>query len=110
MKPEIVAKGMEEIRRVCKNYLLENRYNIDETGVQWQTIPTRTYLSTHKNRKTVRGTKDMNFKDRVSAFHVHERLWHGKGGDDDHRQGEQPARDSLQSLPSQVLLAGQRVV
>ena len=28
----------------------------------------RTHLSTHENRQTVRGTKDMNFKDRASAF------------------------------------------
>ena len=31
-------------------------------------MPKRSYLSTSENRKTARGTKNMHFKDRVSAF------------------------------------------
>ena len=66
VNPEVVAKGMEEIRKECKNYQLENIYNVDETGIQWKIMPKRMYLSTDETRQTVRGTKDMNFKDRVS--------------------------------------------
>ena len=67
VNPEVVAKGMEEIREECKNYQLENIYNVDETGIQWKIMPKRMYLSTDETRQTVRGTKDMNFKDRVSG-------------------------------------------
>ena len=41
---------------------------MDETGIPWKIVLERTYLSSHENRQTVRGTKDMNFKDRASAF------------------------------------------
>ena len=57
VNPELVAKGMEQIREERKNYLLENIYNVDETGIQWKIMPERTYLSIHKNRQTVRGTR-----------------------------------------------------
>ena len=65
VNPELVAKGMEEIREECEHYLLENIYNVDETGIQWKIMPKRTYLSTYENRQTLRGTKDMNSQDRV---------------------------------------------
>ena len=68
VNPELVAKVMKEIREECKNNLLEDIYNVDETSIQWKIVPKRTYLSTHENRQTVRGTKDMNFEDRVSVF------------------------------------------
>eukprot|EP00904_Undaria_pinnatifida_P000920 jgi/Undpi1/10829/HiC_scaffold_3.g01358.m1 len=53
VNPEVVAKGMEEIRKECKNYQLENIYNVDETGIQWKIMPKRTYLSTDETRQTI---------------------------------------------------------
>lgn len=65
---EKVKEGLEEIRAFCEKYEVDNIYNVDETGIQWKLMPKRTYLSTSENRKTARGTKDMHFKDRLSAF------------------------------------------
>ena len=44
------------------------------------------------------------------GLHVHERLWHEKGGDGHHRQDKYLSLLWSQSLPSQVFRAGQRVV
>lgn len=65
---EKVKEGMEAIRQMCEKYEVDLIYNVDETGLQWKLMPKRTYLSTSENRKTARGTKDMHFKDRLSAF------------------------------------------
>ena len=59
---------MEAIRDECEKYQLENIYNVDETGLQWKLMPRRSYLSIHEDRQTARGTKDMHYKDRASAF------------------------------------------
>ena len=59
---------MSEIREACKKYPPSRIFNVDETGILWKLMPRRTYLSSRGNRKTVRGTKGMQFKDRVSAF------------------------------------------
>lgn len=65
---EKVKEGLEAIRQKCEKYDTENIYNVDETGLQYKLMPKRTYLSMKENRKTARGTKDMHFKDRISAF------------------------------------------
>ena len=41
VNPELFANGMEEFREECKNYLLENIYNVNETGIQWKIMPKR---------------------------------------------------------------------
>lgn len=58
---EVIKKGMETVIHACKVY-------VDETGIFWKLMPKRSYLSASENVKTVRGTKGMHFKDRVSAF------------------------------------------
>ena len=59
---------MEAIRDEREKCQLESIYDVDETGLQWKLMPKRTYLSTHEDQKTARGTKYMHYKDRVSAF------------------------------------------
>lgn len=68
VNPELIENGMSEIREACKEYPPSRIFNVDETGILWKLMPRRTYLSRRENRKTVRGTKGMKFKDRVSAF------------------------------------------
>lgn len=66
--PEKIKKGLEEVRAACEKYPARNIFNVDETGIQWKLMPRRTYLTPGEDKKTVRGTKGMNFKDRVSAI------------------------------------------
>lgn len=68
VNPERIKESMNEIREACKKYPPSRIFNVDETGILWKLMPRRTYLSSRENRKTVRGTKGMKFKDRVSAF------------------------------------------
>ena len=49
-------------------YSLENIYNVDETGLIFKLFPKNTYISMHENRKTVRGTKSMKAKDRITSY------------------------------------------
>lgn len=68
VKPELMKKEMDEIRALCATYPARNIFNVDETGFQYKVMPRRTYLSSSDDRKTVRGSKGMTFKDRLSAI------------------------------------------
>ena len=59
---------MEKVIEACKKYPSARIFNVDETGMFWRLMPRRSYLSTSEDLKTVRGTKGMHLKDRVSAF------------------------------------------
>ena len=59
---------MEDVREKCKEYALENIFNVDETGIFYRWLPNRTSLSKEEKRKTVKGKKGMEVKDRVSAY------------------------------------------
>ena len=65
-----VGADIEEIREVCKNYKLENIFNVDATGIFYKLLPKRTYLAKAENCKTARGTKDIKAKDRVSTYNI----------------------------------------
>ena len=51
-----------------EGYKLEIIFNMDETGLFLRAMPVRTYLATVENRKTVRGTKALKAKDRVTLI------------------------------------------
>lgn len=59
---------MEAIHQKCKRYELKNIYSVDKTGFQRKLTPKRTNLSIYEDQETARGTDDMHYKDRVSAF------------------------------------------
>lgn len=63
-----IAKGLEEIRKECEKYPLERILNLDETGLLYAGFPNKTYLSNPENYKTVRGTKEIKAKERISAY------------------------------------------
>jgi len=65
---EAVRKGerrMAEIRSDLADYDPENIYNMDETGLQYRCLPSRTYIAAGRRRR-VRGSKAMKAKDRVT--------------------------------------------
>lgn len=63
-----IREGMEEVKSACGNYRLENIFNVDETGLFFKLLPRRTYIMASESRKTVRGTKDMTAKDRLTLY------------------------------------------
>lgn len=110
MNPKLVAKGTEKIREDCKSYLLENkkqrrrdRHSVENNAQAHVTFHPR-------GSADGEGHKGHELQGSRIDRHAHERLWHGKGGDGDHRRGQEPVLLSSQSLPSQLVIAGQRVV
>jgi len=58
-------RRMAEIRSELATYDPENIYNMDETGLQYQCLPSQTYNAAGRRRR-VRGSKAMTAKDRVT--------------------------------------------
>lgn len=65
---KLIKKDAEKFSEACKEFPATSISNVDEIGVQWKIMPRRTYLSASGDRKTVRSTKGMSSKDRVSAI------------------------------------------
>lgn len=59
---------MKEVRAACEDNPARNTFNIDETGIQWRLLPRQIYLSVVEDKRTVRGTEGMDFKDRFSPI------------------------------------------
>ena len=66
--PIEVAKEIAELREKLLHYPVQNIYNVDETGLFYKLIPRRTYVLESEGKKSVRGTKAIKAKDRVTAF------------------------------------------
>ena len=56
------------LREKLGDYEPSNIYNVDETGLFFKFLPRRTYICTHEHKKSVRGTKAMKAKDRITAY------------------------------------------
>ena len=56
----LIKEGMGEIREACKECPPSRIFNVDETGILWNLMPKRTYLSIRENQKTARGTKTIS--------------------------------------------------
>ena len=61
-------KDMNKLRKLVQLYDLQNVYNVDETGLLYCVIPSRTYLLTTENRNNMRGTRLMRSKSRVTLM------------------------------------------
>jgi uncharacterized protein YerC len=61
-----IEPAMRDLRVQLANYHLKNIFNMDETGLFYRAMPARTYLAYNESRKTVRGTKSLKAKDRVT--------------------------------------------
>lgn len=56
-----------EFRDKLDKYQLENIFNMDETGLLYRALPTRTYVSRSEgDRQNIRGTKALKAKDRAT--------------------------------------------
>ena len=58
--------AMNDLRSSLSVYDPENIFNMDETGLFYRAMPARTYLAANENRQTVRGTKALKAKYRVT--------------------------------------------
>lgn len=63
-----VADKMSELKAKLRSYDVDCIYNVDETGLFYKLLPRRTYITEEENRKTIRGTKAMKSKDRITAY------------------------------------------
>lgn len=63
---EEMAKLREQLEE--QNFEPDNIFNMDETGLFYRAMPARTYLAADESRKTVRGTKSLKAKDRVTVL------------------------------------------
>jgi hypothetical protein len=67
---EDATKEIEKLKHLIssQSYEVENIFNMDETGVFYKSIPSRTYLMPGECKKTARGTKQMKAKDRLTVI------------------------------------------
>lgn len=63
-----VARSIAEIRKRLEEYDIDCIFNVDETGLFYKLLPRRTYVMDVENRRSVRGTKNMGAKDRITAY------------------------------------------
>lgn len=63
-----VANDISELRTKLSEYPMVRIYNMDETGLFFKLLPSRTYVMESEGRRSVRGIKAMKAKDRVTAF------------------------------------------
>ena len=63
-----VASAIANLRAQLREYDTDCIYNVDETGLFFKLLPRRTYICSYENKKSIRGTKSMKSKDRVTAF------------------------------------------
>jgi hypothetical protein len=66
--PGAIASQLATLATICADYEQDNIYNVDETGLYYKLLPRRSYISTKESKKTVRGTKGMTAKDRLSFY------------------------------------------
>ena len=63
-----IAEGLAIVRQELAKYAPDNIYNVDETGMFYRLLPRQSYVTKTENKKTVRGTKAMDAKDRLTAY------------------------------------------
>eukprot|EP00170_Pyropia_yezoensis_P002565 contig_10773_g2569 len=61
----LAASAMQDIRRALEAYPPERIYNMDETGLLYRCLPSRSYVP-RRDRRHARGTKAMRHMDRVT--------------------------------------------
>lgn len=58
--------GMQSLRSVLIDFDLECILNINKTSLFFKLLPSRTYITVLKNKRTVFGARDMKEKDRIA--------------------------------------------
>ena len=62
------ADGIEDVRETCRAYDPECIYNVDATCLFYRVLPKATYLAPDEDKKTTRGVKGMQAKDRLTVY------------------------------------------
>ena len=65
---EYFADSMIKIRDRLREFQVENIYNVDETGLFYKLLPRRSYIMAYEKKTTLRGTKQIDVKDRITAY------------------------------------------
>ena len=69
VNPEDILVPMRDLRQLLINYKPENIFNMDESGLFFRALPSRTYLLNEiENNRTARGTKALKAKDRLTIL------------------------------------------
>lgn len=63
-----ITDGIGDVREACKRYDPDCIYNVDSTALFYRVLPKTSYLAPGEDRKTTRGVKAMQAKDRVTAY------------------------------------------
>lgn len=64
----VVAEEMVELRKNLWKFDVECIFNVDEAGLIFKLLPTRTCVYRTENARTVRGIKAMNSKDCIRGY------------------------------------------
>ena len=67
---EEATKEIDKLKQsiLAEGYEMCNIFNMDETGLFYRAIPSRTYLLDGESKKNARGTKQMKAKDRLTVI------------------------------------------
>jgi hypothetical protein len=65
---EEVQAEMSAIRLALEDFEACHIFNVDETGLFFRCLPRRSYIHRHENKRNIRGTAQMNAKDRITAI------------------------------------------
>ena len=63
-----IAHEVAKLREALCDYEPCKTCSVDETGLFFKLLPRRTYVTTHENKSSLRGTKVMMAKDRITAY------------------------------------------
>lgn len=63
-----VAVGINKLRHFLREYDVSFIFNVDEKGLFYKLLTRRNYISRSEDCKSVRGTKAMKYKERITAY------------------------------------------
>ncbi len=62
------AEGVAKLLERLREFDVDCIYNFDETGLFYKFLPRRSYVTQYENKRTLRGTRQMSAKDRITAY------------------------------------------
>ncbi len=65
---ESAAEDMAKLRDRLREFDVDCICNVDETGQFYKLLPKRSYVTQYENKKTIRGTRQISTKDRITAY------------------------------------------
>ena len=65
---QMVAADMAKLRQKIGDYDADCIFKVDKTGLFFKLLPRRTCICSFENKKSLRGTKALRAKDRITAY------------------------------------------